>query len=273
MKIACTGLLPGRLSTVLIDRGVDFISCDFRYPDIVRKHIKKHNPDVIIHTAAATGVDWCEDHPQEAIAVNVRGVDNIVSWWKGRLIYISTDYVFDGRKWFTSGYSEKHAVNPVNVYGQTKLAGEMRASSGWSKSTVVRTTVLYGGKGPSFVTWVLDQFDKGESFTVSSKMITTPTNVHHLAEGLFYVLENNITEPVINIAGETIISRHSFARMIGTVFGKDLSLLNSDKELSFGKAKRPTRAGLRTDLAKKLGIPIYSALEGLQLMKETHEEK
>ena len=57
--------------------------------------------------------------------------------------------------------------------------------------------------------------------------------------------------------------------MIGTVFGKDLSLLSADKDTSFGVAQRPTRAGLKTDLAKGLGIPIYTALEGLQLMKDT----
>lgn len=265
MKIACTGLEPGRLSSALMERGVMFISADVTKPAELESAVKVYDPDVIIHTAAATGVDWCEDNPQGATHINSWGVHNLVSFWKGRLVYISTDYVFNGRNWFSQGYSEKHKTDPVNVYGVSKRAGEMMATTGWSDTSIVRTTVLYGGKKPDFVSWVLSQFDKGEPFTVSSKMRTTPTNINHLAEALVYMVEKGIHKPIINIAGGDLVSRYLFARMIGKKFNKDLSLLSADKTTSFGIAKRPTRAGLRTEYAKSLGIPIYSVQEGLDL--------
>lgn len=268
MKIATIGLQPGKLASVLVEKGVEFISANILSKDHLRYSIEKCEPDVIIHTAAATGVDWCEDNPIEALKINATGVDNIISWWEGKLIYISTDYVFDGKKWFTSGYSEKHSVNPISVYGTTKLAGEFIALNGWSDTTVVRTTVLYGGKGPSFVTWVLEQYNKGEPFELSNKMITTPTNIYHLAEALIYIAEHDIDEKIINVVGGDIVSRYTFGVMIGKKFGKDISLLKSCGETTFGKAKRPTRGGLQTTLAKSLGIPIYAVDEGLELMKE-----
>lgn len=268
MKIACIGLTPGRLSSALMSMGVEFISSDITKRKSLRKDIEKVNPDVIIHTAAATRVDWCEENPQKAMAINVRGVDNIVSWWKGRLIYISTDYVFNGNHWFSQGYSENHKTDPVSIYGMTKLAGEMIASSGWPKCTIVRTTVLYGGNPPDFVSWILSQYDKGEPFYISSKMITTPTNIYHLAEALLYIIDKDIQNPIINIAGGNIVSRYMFARMIGISFNKDVDLLKSDGSTTFGIAKRPTRAGLRTDLARSLGIPIYPVNIGLELMKD-----
>ena len=270
MKIATIGLQPGKLATALMEQGVEFIEADITNQSLLRNQIEYHNPDAIIHTAAATGVDWCEDNPVEALKINARGVDNIISWWKGRLIYISTDYVFDGKKWFSSGYSEKHSVNPISAYGTSKLAGEMIALNGWSNTTVVRTTVLYGGKGPSFVTWVLDQFDKGEPFALSTKMITTPTNIYHLSEALLYIANQKQVPNVINVVGSDIVSRYTFGTMIAKTFDKDLELLQMCNETTFGKAKRPTRAGLQTTLAKSLGVPIYSLREGLELMRSTY---
>ena len=146
------------------------------------------------------------------------------------------------------------------------------ALNGWSDTTVVRTTVLYGGKGPSFVTYVLDQFGRGEPFTLSNKMMTTPTNIYHLAEALLYIASEKNMPKVVNVVGSDIVSRYTFGMMIGKTFDKDLSLLTPNNETTFGKALRPTRGGLQTNLAKSLGIPIYSVDEGLQLMKEKYHE-
>ena len=98
--------------------------------------------------------------------------------------------------------------------------------------------------------------------------MTTPTNIYHLAEALIYIANQPNLPKIINVVGDNIVSRYTFGVMIGKKFGKDISLLSPDNTTTFGKAKRPTRGGLQTTLAKGLGIPIYAVDEGLELMKE-----
>jgi len=87
----------------------------------VRETIALFQPDVIVHLAAMTDVDGCERDPELAFDVNVRGTENLLDNFSGRFIYISTDYVFDGSN---GPYTEKDEVNPISVYGRTKLYGE-----------------------------------------------------------------------------------------------------------------------------------------------------
>ena len=98
------------------------------------------SPDVIINLAALTNVDLCESNPRLAHAINFQGVKNLVNTFKGSIIHISTDYVFDGK---LGQYKENDIPNPINVYGFTKLEAEKLLFKKSKKSLIIRTNVLY----------------------------------------------------------------------------------------------------------------------------------
>ena len=121
----------------------------------VHATISRVAPDYVIHTAAFTDVDTCEIEPQRAWDVNALGTKNVAEACEehgAKLIYISTDYVFDGED---GPYSEEAPTHPINVYGESKLAGEGFALNS-SVNAVARVCVLYGPDKPNFVTWVIN---------------------------------------------------------------------------------------------------------------------
>jgi dTDP-4-dehydrorhamnose reductase len=243
----------GRLGKVLAEH----------YP-IVRNFYRDYN--VIIHNGAYTDVDGAENDINTVVSQNIIETEYMREVFNRKVIYLSTDFVFDGED---GPYYETDDPAPLGVYGWTKWMGERVLHK---TDTIVRTTVLYGGHKPDFVTWVLDQYDAGEPFEVSSAMITSPTNVYHLAQALKIIAEKDIDEHIINVAGGNVISRYAFAEMIGRVFEKDLTLLRYTEETNFGFAPRPQYAGLRTNFAHSLGIPIYSVFDGLHLMRRMMDE-
>jgi dTDP-4-dehydrorhamnose reductase len=113
----------GMVGSELISRGCERFDCDVTSTSSIAAWMNAENPSTLIYCAGHTNVDWCEKNYKEALKVNTIGVSNIVDVFRGRLVYISTDYVFDGKKFLGSGYHEDSRVSPVNVYGQTKLSG------------------------------------------------------------------------------------------------------------------------------------------------------
>jgi dTDP-4-dehydrorhamnose reductase len=224
-----------------------------------------HKFDVIIHNGAFTDVDGCETDVMKALMNNVFFSHRLRMATTAKIIFLSTDYIFDG---VSGPYSERAQPNPLSVYGWTKWIGERMLNP---TDTIIRTTGLYGGHKPDFVTWTLEKFKNKVQFSVSSRMITSPTNVYHLAEALKHIVKKNIQDHVINIAGDTIVSRYAFATYIAKTFGFSSSLVGYASNTNFGLAKRPERAGLKTDLANSLGIPIYSVFDGLKRAKENYE--
>jgi dTDP-4-dehydrorhamnose reductase len=220
-----------------------------------------HEFNVIIHNGAYTDVDGAEECPEFAVRTNSIFTEDLRMATDAKIVYLSTDFVFDGAD---GPYNELDVPAPISVYGGTKLMGEAVLKE---SDVIVRTTVLYGGHRPDFVTWVLDKLKTDAKFSVSSRMITSPTNVYHLAEALKFIIENDLQKHIINIAGDTVISRYAFARYIAETFGFSPEKVGYTTQTNFGAAKRPERAGLKTELAISLGIPIYSVFDGLKRMK------
>jgi dTDP-4-dehydrorhamnose reductase len=250
MKIGITDS-RGRLGKVLSKK----------YPEVSLSDV--HEFDVIIHNGAFTDVDACETAFMKALVSNVFLTSRLRAATKAKIVYLSTDFIFDG----TSGpYKENSVPGPLSVYGWTKLLGER---SLYATDTIVRTTVLYGGYKIDFVTWVIKHLRIGLEFSVSDKSITSPTNVYHLEEAISYLITQDIQVPVVNVVGNTVLSKYDFARKIAKIWGYD------DKTIQCGEvfrpAKRPELAGLTTSLAQELKIPIYSLDSGLKLMKERYE--
>lgn len=264
MKICVTGY-NGRLGIALVDKGCIPINCDITMIAGLCDAVYTANPEVIVHCAALTDVDWCEENPDEAFKVNVRGVHNLLTcvgemYPRPKIIFPSTDYIFDGRR---GPYDEKAKPNPMGKYGMMKLGGETVLNN---DDIIVRTTILYGSKAtPDFVTKVLAQFDKNEPFGLPYDAIGNPTYVYHLAEAVLKLCEIENPPHIINIAGLDWVSRYEFGYMIADVFNKDKDLLyEEESECEY----RPKKAGLKLGLAKKLGLPLYSLWDGLQAMKD-----
>jgi len=221
--------------------------------------------DIIIHTAAYTDVDGAETNIRDCLYSNFIFTENLRQDTTAKIIYISTDFIFDGKD---GAYTETDEPNPISVYGWSKWLGERCLAE---TDLVIRTTVLYDSIVPDFVTWVLKELQEVGEVHVSSAMFTSPTNVQHLAEAIWYLVKNPLSLPVINIAGSDVISRYAFANMIAEKFGYDLDMVYHTDRTRFGDAKRPIYAGLCTTLAKNLGVPIYSVDEGLELLIKDNE--
>ena len=212
----------GRLGKYLIDNlGYFPLECDVAELSSVKIALNKNEAtekDTIIHCAAITDVDGCEGAVHgRAIEVNIRGTNNIRSAFKGQVIYLSTDYVFDGKD---GPYKEEAKPNPQSHYGKTKWYGEEEIlDADYPTDVILRTTILYGGHKPDFVTAILKQLKVHSSFEVTGSLLGSPTYVPHLAKGIKKLLMLKQPPKIVNIAGKDVMSRWVFACKIAKAFG------------------------------------------------------
>ena len=149
----------------------------------VDRALDKGEPDIVIHCAAFTAVDDCEVQPELASKVNAEGTQNVARACRKLgipVLYLSTDYVFDGEK--PEPYVETDRPNPLNVYGKTKLAGEEGVKELATRFWIVRVSWLFGPWGRNFVRTILDQAQRGKPLRVVTDQVGAPTYTMHLAE-------------------------------------------------------------------------------------------
>lgn len=282
MKIAVTGF-RGRLGSELVRQGCAPFSTqnqeeiDITDPDAIQDGVQRHRPDVLINCASYTKVDECETKEgfDKALRVNFWGIYEILRNFQGRIIHISTDYVFDG---FSGPYKElpvfREDMNPVNSYGWTKMGGEMALIHNTSRSgdLLVRTTGLYGrSEHHDFAKLVVKSLSSGNSLSVSHNLYGNQTYIPHLAEALIYI--SNRPDKfkdiqILNVASKEVINRYEFALMIASVYGFDKRLLLPVKnnQIKGWVATRPTKGGLKVNLAKRLNVPIYRIKDGVEAL-------
>lgn len=231
---------------------------------------KRHQPDYVVHLAAVTDVDLCEREPALAQLVHVNGTKNIVNACKQfepHLVYLSTEFVFDGTK---GNYSETDPTNPVNVYGQTKLQGEKIVSK-LSSHCIVRTATPYSAntKTKKFLGQVIEKLSNHKSVNAFDDLIRSPTLVENLAEN-FPRLLNQPTTGVLNLAGDCRISMFDAAVQIARTFGFDESLVNRTKSSGVKlDAFRPLDTSLDVSKAKKIGFRLKTFSQGLLEIKKS----
>ena len=237
--------------------------------------IEQIKPDFIIHCAALTNVDYCEDYPDEAYNQNVLASINIAEIAPkigAYLMHISTDSVFDGGK---GNYKENDIPNPINIYGRTKLEAEQNISSIHACSCIVRTNIYGWNKRDKFslAEWMLNKLTNNEELPALKDIYFSPMLVNDLAEVLFKLQERKY-EGIIHIAGSETCSKLGFAYMIAEVFDLDKSLIKpiSIHELGL-KAPRGKNTSLNVSKAeKKLKEHLPKVKGGLEKMKKLREE-
>ena len=281
MVTGSSGLLGRRLVSVLsgeyevmgIDRyvpeGQKDLAVDITQRERTLESIVGMGPSVVVHTAAETDVDRCETERDLARRINVEGTANIADACVevgAKLIFVSTDYVFDGNK---GNYAETDEPNPISFYGITKHEAEQIAASTSPNSLIIRTSVLYGWHPVklNFVTWILKGLRDRQTLRVVYDHINSPTLADSLARAIHKAIERN-SQGMLHIAGSERISRFDFARRVASRFDLDESLLIPVQMKDLGwVARRPRDSSLDVGKAEKeLGIELLGVDEGLEEM-------
>lgn len=180
----------------------------------IRFRVAETKPDWVVHCAAYTNVDGCEKEPDKAYAVNAEGSRNVAKACWGvdaRMLYVSTDYVYDGRK--DGPYLESDPVNPLNVYGESKLRGEREVLGVLPGALIVRTSWLFGLNGPNFVEAILGQVGRKDELDVVADQVGSPTFTPDLADALVRLMEKGASG-IVHVSNGGMCSWHEYAKRI-----------------------------------------------------------
>lgn len=227
----------------------EYVSLDITNSEAVMNTIKTVNPDVVVHCAAWTAVDLAEDEDKQAKvkAINVDGTQNIADACKevdAKMVYISTDYVFDGQgtePWQPDCKDYK----PLNVYGQTKLGGELAVSNTLSKYFIVRIAWVFGKNGNNFIKTMLNVGKKFDTLRVVNDQIGTPTYTFDLARLLVDMIETDKYGYYHATNEGGYISWYDFAREIFKQAGYTTKVNPvTTEEYGLSKAARPFNSRL-----------------------------
>ena len=216
--------------------------------------IQKLQPDIIIHSAALTDVEKCELEPGLSNSINAKATEIIAKETErigSHLIYISTDYIFDGKKGL---YNETDIPNPLNQYGKTKLIGEKNIESHTSNYSIIRTSTPFGtiSSKKTFPIWLLENIQKNNKVNLLEDQFTSPTYVPNLSKMILEIIAHNL-KGFFHLSGSTKISRFEFAQLIVEILKLDSSLLNPVKiDTMSWKATRPLDSSL--DISKTNSI-------------------
>ncbi len=287
MKILGTGL-SGLVGTRLIE----LLSSEYNFEDLslatgiditnkeqVFQKIKDSNAPVVLHLAAKTYVDGCEEDKifakfGEAWKINVEGTRNIVdacSKASKKLIYFSTDFIFDGRNPPTGGYTEEDIPDPINWYATTKYEGEKiinRSNLNW---TIIRLAYPYRANfvKKDFVRSLIQKLQAGENLKMVTDHVMTPTFIDDIALALDVLIKENALG-IFHVVGSQFVTPYEAAIKIADFFNFDKSLISTTtRDIYFkGHAQRSFRLALKNDKIAKLGVKMKTFDEGLIELKK-----
>jgi len=268
------GQLGKALQNILKDEKTlftDVENMDITDKESIEKVFNEFKPEWLIHGAAYTNVDGCEENPEIADKVNRIGTENLAGACKKhncRMIYISTDYVFDGKN--QEPYTEEDTPNPQSVYGKTKLAGE-KATIKLQDSYVLRTSWVYGD-GQNFVKTMLVLSSKMDKVRVVNDQFGRPTFAEDLAQGIYDLVKNKPESGTYHISGGgKTISWEDFSRKIFEVAGKKTKVVGITTKAYFAQypdkkiAPRPHFSVFSLEKSKKAGIKIIDWEDSLKI--------
>jgi dTDP-4-dehydrorhamnose reductase len=230
-----------------IKKGFEGIPLDIRNQVALKEIINTTAPDILINLAAMTNVDACELNPELAGEINVAGLQHICDSFSGKIIHLSTDYVFDG----TSGpYKEDDRLNPISIYGKTKLASEHILLEKDIKNLIIRGNVLYDYSthtSASFLNWVVCSLKGNQEIKVVEDQFNNPTWTRSMSDIIKLSIENDL-EGIIHWGDSGHMSRFEFAKLIAKKFSLNESLIKPVLTSELNQpARRPLQSGLSTE--------------------------
>ena len=242
----------------------------------LKENIKNKNIDVVIHTAAAINVDLCEEKPEYARNLNVcltKEIADICTENNIKLIYISTDAVFDGGN--NSLYTEIDPVNPINIYGKTKYEGEQYVLK--NQENFVLRTNIYGFNTQhkkSFGEWILDSLINDQTINLFEDIYFSPILVNELSKIIALIIENNICG-LYHVCGTGSVSKYEFGIELKKKFGIKSGLIIKEKsENHHFVAKRAKNMGMSNEkICKLLDIHISTPVQSIKLFKELYDKE
>jgi len=252
MKVLVTGV-KGQLGydvmAELAKRNIEAIGVDIDEMDItdkisVEKVIGEAAPDVVVHCAAYTAVDAAEDNEALCRRVNADGTRNIAEVCKKldcKMVYISTDYVFDGQG--TRPWEPDDERHPLNVYGQTKYEGELAVQENLSKYFIVRIAWVFGKNGKNFVKTMLKLAETHDKLTVVNDQFGSPTYTYDLARLLVDMIQTD-KYGIYHATNEGICTWYEFACEIFRQAGVKIEVTPVPASEYPAKAKRPENSRL-----------------------------
>ena len=220
-------------------------------------------PQVVIHAAALTDVDACERDPERAHRVNVVGTRHVAEAagrLGAKLVYVSTDYVFDGSA--RAPYTEEDPPNPVNAYGRSKLEGERVAEDCAPAPLIVRTAWLYGEGAKNFVTEILRLARANRTLNVVDDQVGSPTWARDLAEVIRALIHLGASG-IVHATGQGACSRFEFARAIVEMAAVDAEVLPTTSDRFPRPARRPAHCPLAQHRLRQLGLALPYWAESL----------
>jgi len=228
--------------------------------EICFKIFNEIKPEIIVHLAALTDVDYCEKNPEKAYFINSYGTENIsimAEEYNSFLIYLSTDFIFDGEK--KTPYTEEDIPNPVNIYGKSKLKGEEFVKKNCRKYLIIRTSRIFGKDGKNFGSKLPFLMKEKKEIFLTTDIINSPTYASDLTDCIKKLIEKQIYG-IINVCNKGWCSWFDF----GTKMKEFLKSEAKIKEIKFDEfskifdipAKRPVFSPLSLNLLESMGIKM-----------------
>ena len=236
---------------------------DIRNYEQVERLITATRPEWIVLTAAYTDVDGSERDPEGAFAVNGKGTENVAvvaEKYGAKVLYISTDYVFDGKG--TRPYEPADPIAPINVYGESKARGEQAIQAGLRDWCIVRTSWLFGASGSSFPEKILRAAETRPELTVVSDQVGSPTYTRDLAAAIRGLVHAD-ARGFVNVTNSGTCSWFEFAHEILRQAGKNNPVKPIDTVQAARAAKRPAYSVLSPTALHALGITVRHWREAL----------
>jgi len=254
-------------------QGFTYAAMDILDAATVQQVIGQHKPDVVIHTAAMTQVDDCEDQQELCWDMNVTAVAHLIkacSTVGAHLVHLSTDFIFDG---VDGPYLETATPNPLSFYGKSKLAAEKLIQESTLSWSILRTVLVFGVvedmSRSNIVLWAKAALEKKQQLNIVNDQFRTPTLAEDLAQGCILAAKQK-AQGIYNISGADYMSVEALVRRVARYFKLDESCIHPVSSTTLNqKAARPLISGFIIDKARKeLGYTPHSFEAGIELLLE-----
>jgi len=262
------------VGTFFSNPNIQVADCRFEHMDVrdatsVARVLGRVSPDAVIQVCGTKNIEYCQANPQEAWRIHAEGTRHVVQACRQyeirRLVYVSTDCVFDGQKRF---YSEDDPTHPFNVYGRVKREGEQIVLDSGLDAIVIRASLLFGWRKPgqanNFVLLVRDALMAGHVIPAAINLFNTPLEIASASEAITHLAMSQ-HHGIFHVAGRDRVSRYDFAVAIAQTFGLDVSLLQPVEDTSGLRQPNSCLSVAKTEAI--LNVRFEGVKEGLVRMK------